>query len=204
MEEKTKRYSIIYADPPWEYRVWSKKGGRGTANSHYATQSIAYLQMLDIEHICADDAVLLMWATFPNLPEAICVGKTWGFVYKTIAFTWVKTNRRNRKLFVGMGHYTRANAEVVLLFTKGKPLKRFSKSVQQVLIAERKKHSEKPVEIRKRIEILFGDVPRIELFARDNDHPLFTDNRGGWDVFGNQVTGSIKIPLKQNNAAVKK
>jgi N6-adenosine-specific RNA methylase IME4 len=203
LEEKTKRYSIIYADPPWEYRVWNKKDGRGTANSHYVTQSIKFLQMLDIDRICASDAVLLMWATFPNLPESINLGKAWGFVYKTIAFTWIKINPRNRKLFVGMGHYTRANAEVVLLFTKGKPLKRFNKCVQQVLIAKRMKHSEKPIEIRKRIEILFGDVQRIELFARDGDHRLFTDDHRGWDVFGNQVAGSIDIPLKLINAAVK-
>lgn len=93
-----------------------------------------------------------------------------------------------------MGYCTRANAEIVLLFTKGKPLKRICKNVQQVIITKRGKHSEKTSEIRNRIVRLFGDLPRLELFARDRGG-FFPDNEfEGWDVFGDEVKNSNNLP----------
>ena len=151
------QYNIIYADPPWTYKVWSKKGAGRTASSHY-------------------DA-LFMWATYPNLKEAFEVIDAWGFTYKTVAFTWTKTYNSG-KLFVGMGYWTRANCEICLLATKGKP-KRQSKSVPQALVHTINKHSKKPDVIRHRIEELMGDLPRIELFARERTE--------GWDAWGNEV-----------------
>lgn len=102
---------------------------------------------------------------------------------------------KNERIFIGMGYYTRANAEIVLLFTKGKSLTRHAKDVPQVLISPRSRHSEKPDEIRKRIVHLFGDVARLELFARQS--PTGYDSKNifeGWDVFGNEVNNSIEIP----------
>lgn len=187
-----KQYALLYADPPWHFRVWSKRGLGRSAEKHYPTQNLEYLKGLNIPAICQDNCILLMWATFPCLEQALELGRAWGFKYKTVAFTWVKKNRIADSLFIGMGYYTRANAEIVLLFTKGKPLKRISKNVPQIFISKRERHSQKPNEIRKRIECLFGNVSRLELFARDNPQVDFK----GWDVFGNEVSGTIEIPEK--------
>lgn len=198
MESVVKKYNVIYADPPWKFKIWSDKGSGRSPETHYLTQSIQALKAFNIPGICEKDCVLLMWATFPCLKYAFDLAEAWGFIYKTVAFTWVKQNKNNERIFKGMGYYTRANAEVVLLFTKGKPLKRVCCNVEQVLISQRGDHSHKPAEIRKRIVKLFGNVPRVELFARDCS-PSFTDNEfEGWDVFGNEVSNSISLPNKAN------
>lgn len=187
-----KKYQIIYADPPWKFNAWSDKGNGRSADNHYTTQSLSELMKMKISAICEDNAVLLMWATAPCLLHATRLGKAWGFQYKTIAFVWVKTNRNNGKTFMGMGYYTRSNAELVLLFTRGKPLKRNQKNIRQVLISPRTEHSRKPAEIRQYIVELFGDISRIELFARDPSDSSDT-SLNGWDVFGNEVQNSIII-----------
>ncbi|MGO3195598.1 MAG: MT-A70 family methyltransferase [Sphingobacterium sp.] len=194
MHVKAKKYDVIYADPPWQYKVWSKKGAGRIAESHYQTQSPEFLKEMNIQAIAGTNCVLFMWATFPCLEQALELGKAWGFTYKTVAFTWIKTNRNNANIFVGMGYYTRANAEIVLLFTKGKPLTRQAKDVPQVLVSPRGRHSEKPDEIRKRIVRLFGEVDRVELFARQSPMQDNDNTFEGWDVFGNEIDNSIEIP----------
>lgn len=196
MESEIKRYDLIYADPPWYYRVWSDKGKGRSAENHYKTQHLDYLKNMDIGAISNKDCVLLMWATFPCLEQAFQLARSWGFAYKTVAFIWIKKNRHTPGLFMGLGYYTRANAEIVLLFTKGKPLKRVSKNVQQVLISARGRHSEKPPEIRSRIEMLFGEVSRVELFARSRPGFFPDEEYKGWDVYGDQVNHSIHINNK--------
>ena len=79
-----------------------------------------YVTAKSVSSIANADSVLFMWATFPCLLEALALGKAWGFTYKTVAFVWVKRNQHNHDLSVGMGYYTSANAEIVLLFTKGR------------------------------------------------------------------------------------
>jgi N6-adenosine-specific RNA methylase IME4 len=191
-----KKYSIIYADPPWEYNVWKKKGKGRTAASHYATLNLESLKKLDVPKICTDDCVLFLWVTFPNLREGLELADSWGFRYKTVAFVWVKTNPKSGGLFVGLGHYTRANAEIVLLFTKGKALERKAKDVRQVIMEPRGKHSQKPDVVRERITNLFGDLPRVELFARDRPDAEQAGIFKGWDVFGLEVKDSIEIESK--------
>ncbi|MGJ1366123.1 MT-A70 family methyltransferase [Chryseobacterium sp. JM1] len=191
---KAKKYDVIYADPPWQYKVWSKKGAGRSAESHYQTQSPEFLKGMNIQAIAGTNCILFMWATFPCLEQALELGKAWGFTYKTVAFTWIKTNRNNATIFAGMGYYTRANAEIVLLFTKGKPLTRQAKDVPQVLVSPRGRHSEKPDEIRKRIVRLFGEVDRVELFARQSPMQDNDNTFEGWDVFGNEIDNSIEIP----------
>jgi len=186
-------YKIIYADPPWEYKAWSKKGEGRSAESHYKTQGVEYLMNMPVQNICEKDSVLLMWATYPCLQEAIKLGIAWGFTYKTVAFTWIKKNRKSDSPFIGMGYYTRSNAEICLLFTKGKPLKRVNKNVEQVLFSPIGKHSQKPSEIRNRIVDLFGDVSRVELFARTRSGMFGNHEYEGWAVFGNQVDNSITL-----------
>lgn len=195
-----KKYQIIYADPPWQYQAWSERGETRSAKAHYETVGNGNLIQLQVNDLAEKDCVLLMWATYPKLIEALEFGASWGFTYKTVAFTWVKKNTRSDSPFVGMGYYTRSNAEIVLLFTKGKPIKRINKDVQQVIFDDEVvyspigKHSQKPDEIRKRIVRLFGDLPRVELFARSREGFFPDYEYEGWDVFGNQVNNSIKIP----------
>lgn len=181
-----KKYKIIYADPPWQYK--DKALNRGGAERHYSTEDHKNLGMLDVESLCDNDCVLFMWATFPKIQEALDLISLWGFEYKTSAFTWIKKNKVSDSYFWGMGSWTRANAEVCLLATRGRP-KRVDMGVHSIIDAKIQKHSEKPQEARDKILRLIGDVPRLEMFARDSEN--------GWDVFGNECKNSIEIPLKK-------
>lgn len=180
-----KKYGIIYADPPWTYKVWSKKGEGRTAQSHYKCMSKEDIQALPIQKIADDNCVLFLWVTYPCLEEGLELIKKWGFVYKTCAFSWVKLNKKTDTPFMGMGYYTRANNEICLLATKGKPLKRINKNVRQIVLSKIQRHSQKPAEVRERIVSLFGNLPRIELFAREKTP--------GWDIWGNEVNSDITL-----------
>ena len=173
-----KKYSIIYADPPWSYKVWSKKGLGRSAESHYPTMSKKDIQELPVQDISEDDCILFLWVTAPCLLEGIELIEKWGFKYKTIGFNWVKRNKKASSWFWGMGYWTRANSELCLIATKGN-IKRISAKVHQVIDTPVQRHSQKPDEVRKRIVQLIGDKPRIELFAREKTE--------GWDVWGNEV-----------------
>ena len=116
------KYSIIYADPPWHYRTYSEKGKGRSADQHYPTMSIEQIKALPVETLAADDCALFMWITFPCMKEAFEVLEAWGFQYKTVAFVWVKQNRVSDSLFWGMGYWTRSNAEICVLATKGCPI----------------------------------------------------------------------------------
>src|SRR3990167_8619167 len=159
-----KKYQIIYADPPWNY---ADQGCQGTMANHYRGISSKDLQDLGggIKKISDENCILFMWATYPMLKDALWLIEEWGFKYKSIAFQWIKLNKNNKKPFYGLGRWTRGNSECCLLATKGKP-KRKSASVFQLIQTPRKKHSEKPAEVRDKILQLMGNLPRIELFAR--------------------------------------
>ena len=174
-----KKYNIIYADPPWSYpKSGGKKSARGLAKSFYDTMTTEDIKNMNIQSISEDNCYCFMWATSPKLPESIEVIKSWGFEYFNVVFTWIKTNKISDTLFWGMGNTTRANAEYVLLGRKGK-LDRLNAGVHSVVMSKIEKHSKKPDEVRKRIEILYGDIPRIELFAREK--------ADGWDSWGNEI-----------------
>lgn len=169
-----KQYSIIYADPPWQYSDKSKN--RGGAARHYSTMSIDELCQLEVP--AAKDALLFMWVTFPMLQDALKVIDAWGFKYKTCGFTWVKTNL-DGTVYAGMGHYTRSNAEVCLIAKRGKGVKRLSAKVKNTQLHPRQEHSKKPDAFRAAIDELYGDVPKIELFARNDAL--------NWDSWGNEI-----------------
>jgi len=140
--------------------------------------NIEDIKELPIKNIAANDCVLFMWVTMPKLNECFDVIKSWGFEYKTCAFTWIKENKNSNSLFWGMGRWTRANAELCLIATKGKP-KRKSAAVHSVVMSKIREHSRKPDEVRDRIVELCGDLPRIELFARQEVE--------GWDCWGDEI-----------------
>ena len=124
-----KKYAIIYADPPWSFKTYSEKGKGRSAERHYPTMQKADIQSLPIKNRSAKDSVLFLWVTAPCLIEGIELISAWGFTYKTVAFTWVKQNKKTDGIFTGMGYYTRSNAEYCLLATKGKVLERKSHSI---------------------------------------------------------------------------
>ena len=170
-----KKYKILLIDPPWSYEDKAKAGNRG-AESHYDVMSLQEIKNLHIKQISDDDSVLFLWATFPLLNQAIHIMEPWGFEYKTVAFTWIKTTNTG-SFFMGMGNWTRSNAELCLLGVRGKP-KRINGGISQIIkTAYNGIHSKKPDIVRKRIVQLCGDLPRIELFGRTRIE--------GWDVFGN-------------------
>ena len=167
-----KKYSVILADPPWAFRAWSNKGMGRSAEQHYSTMRLENIKALPVADLAAEDCVLFLWA------------EAWGFAYKTVAFTWVKENRKSPGLFWGLGYWTRANAEICLLATRGSP-KRQSAAVHQVILSPVEQHSKKPDAVRERIVVLMGDVPRVELFARQETP--------GWDVWGNEVSSCLDV-----------
>ena len=171
------KYQIVYADPGWHYKNKALAGNRG-ACCKYRVSSDRDIIDLPVANIVADDAWLFLWITMPKLFTAERVIKAWGFEYKTNAFTWVKRNKCADSPFWGMGSYTRANAELCLLATRGH-VKRISADVHSVIHEPVREHSRKPDEARKRILRLCGDLPRIELFARG---PAVD----GWDVWGDE------------------
>jgi N6-adenosine-specific RNA methylase IME4 len=174
--ETDKKYQIIYADPPWSYQ---DKKCNGACEFHYATMKIDDICNLPVKTIADKDCVLFMWVTYPMLKEGLKLIEAWGFKYKTIGFQWLKTYPKSTEKFVfGLGRRTRGNTECCLIATKGKP-KRVNNSISQLIISPLGKHSKKPHEARENILKLMGDLPRIELFARQSYE--------GWDCWGNEV-----------------
>lgn len=174
MEFPTKKYQIIYADPPWSYNDKALAGNRGSC-CKYNVQTKDWIDNLPVSTIADDNCVLFLWVTMPKLNECWELIQKWGFTYKTVAFTWIKRNKKSPSWFWGMGRWTRANAELCLIATKGKP-KRINAGIHSIVTTPIEKHSKKPNEVRKRIIQLLGDLPRIELFAREKI--------AGWDVWG--------------------
>jgi len=177
IHKTSQKYSIIYADPPWRY---SDKGSAGAAENHYSTMSIKDICALPVADITADDCVLFLWTTYPMLQEAMTLIAAWGFKYKSIGFQWLKLNRGGKGYFFGLGRWTRGNTEPCLIAIKGKPCRYVqSQSISQIIEHPVMRHSAKPPLAREKIIELMGDIPRIELFAREG--------AAGWDCWGNEA-----------------
>ncbi|MFU2317840.1 MT-A70 family methyltransferase [Rahnella sp. PCH160] len=193
-------YQLIYADPPWQY---SNKISNGAADDHYSTMTLEEIKRLPVWSIAADNAVLALWYTGNFAAEAVELAQAWGFKVKTMkGFTWVKLYEQARgrieraladqtmldfedfldalsaETVMNGGNYTRGNSEDVLIATRGTGLERVSASVKQVVHSCRGEHSEKPAEVRFRLEELYGSVSRIELFSRGD--------AAGWHHWGNE------------------
>jgi len=178
-----KKYNIIYADPPWSFsskELQKYNGIRFTSiNKHYETQSKNWIKELAVKNISEKNCALFLWTTDAHIKDAIETMESWGFKYITVVFIWEKKTK-NGKTVANLGAWTMKNYEICLLGTKGSMLQyKKINNIYQKVEAERTKHSKKPEKVRKNIEQLFGDLPRIELFAREKTE--------GWDVWGNQV-----------------
>ena len=175
-----KKYDVIYADPPWEYK--ESGGGNRVVKAHYPTMCIDDICNLPVNDICTNKAILFLWVTFPRLEQGLKVIKEWGFTYYGLGFDWVKMNQKTPTPAWGMGYYTRQNTEVCLIGVKKDRKCRIKPQVRNVLSvvhSPKREHSRKPDEIRDYIVDICGDIPRIELFARQQHE--------GWDCWGNEV-----------------
>lgn len=174
------KYQVIYCDPPWDYKGQTQHGGKGksdtgSALSHYPTMKLKELIALKpmIDKLADDDCMLFMWASSPHLDQAIDLIKGWGFKWATVGFVWDKQK-------VNPGFYTMSQCELCLIGKKGKiPQPRGARNVRQFVSEMRGRHSAKPHEVRLRIEQMFPDQNKIELFARERVK--------GWDAWGNEV-----------------
>lgn len=177
------KYAIIYADPPWEYSGFTQKGGRSSytngARSYYPTMSLERLKALQVRTLTEKDCLLFLWSTSAHLQEAMELMKSWKFNYMTVGFVWDKQA-------VNPGYYTLAQCELCLIGKRGRiPRPRGARNVRQFISEHRTTHSTKPDEVRRRIENMFPQQRKLELFARKKTE--------GWDVWGNEVTSDIEI-----------
>ena len=189
--ETNKKYKIIYADPPWSYNSASKKGtSRGVAERYYNVMDLETIKKLPIGDLAdKEGAVLFLWITYPHLHELIEVLDAWGFEYKTVAFNWIKIYKNSKNPVLALGYWTRSNAEICVLATRGKDYpRRINKGVSQIIISPQREHSRKPDIVRQKIIELVGDLPRIELFARERIE--------GWDCWGNEVPKDKQTLIK--------
>jgi len=191
-----KKYQIIYADPPWKYQTWTelktKKLRKKCGSICYPSMTSGEIAKLPVDKIADEKCILFIWITMPKLNEVFTVIKRWGFIYKTVAFTWVKQNPSGEGIYSGLGHWTLANPELCLLATHKKFPRRL-KPVKQLIFAPRGKHSQKPPMVRDKIIELVGDLPRIEMFARKPKLLFEDESFKGWDVWGNEVESDIEL-----------
>jgi N6-adenosine-specific RNA methylase IME4 len=171
------QYQLVLADPPWPFKD-QMKGHSFSLDHEYQTQPLEWIKALPVRNITTKDSALLLWVVSPQLDDGIDVLKAWGFKYVTVAFVWSKLTSKGKKVS-NLGRWTMGNVELCLLGRKGK-IGRACKNVKQLIEAERTAHSHKPDELRARAATLFGDVSRIELFARGASD--------GWDQFGDTPT----------------
>ena len=185
-----KKYQIIYADPPWQFssRQLQKYSGNRFASldsREYPTMRLKDIMRLPVADITDNDCALFLWTTDAHIPDALELMVEWGFDYVTVAFVWVKKTP-NWKQVATLGAWTMKNCELCLLGTTGSMLKhKKANNVYQLVEAIRSDHSRKPQEVRDSIVKLFGDLPRIELFARQKVE--------GWDCWGNEVESDIEL-----------
>lgn len=182
-------YRLLYADPPWRFEVRSRAGGLGrAADCHYGTLTLD--QLIEIAPERADDALLAMWVYDPMLPASIALAEAWGFTFCTVLFRWLKTTEDPNQLFLfpvelptprmGLGYHTRGGGcEECWLFKRGSGLPVKRHDIRKEFYAPVREHSRKPDEIAGWLVDLYGDIPRLEMFARTR--------RPGWDVFGNET-----------------
>jgi N6-adenosine-specific RNA methylase IME4 len=187
---RSNSYGVIYADPPWTFATYSRKGKGRSAEAHYDCMSLAEIKALPVADWAAGDCVLFMWTTDPLLPMAFEVIRSWGFTYKTVGFYWAKLNKSaskpvsvDRSFFTGLGFWTRANPEICLLATRGHPRRR-SANVKKLIVSPRREHSRKPDETYRRIEALCQG-PYLEMFARSP--------RPGWDAWSEKGLTASEI-----------
>lgn len=173
-------YDVILADPPWTFRVWNAaKVSRHTSHK-YDLMSVEEICALPVGDVAGKNAALFLWATWPNLEDAMRVIPAWGFDYRSLAWVWVKAKKNGTGFHFGLGYYTRANSEPCLLAIKGR-MPVVAKDVMALIYSQVRQHSRKPDEQYGKIERLYPGRRYVELFARER--------RLGWDSVGGAIDG---------------
>ncbi len=174
-------YGVLLVDPPWLFRTRGVHGTRHASN-HYdvmTTDDICKLQ------VPADDnCAMFLWATWPNLMDAFRLIEAWNFTYRTIAWVWVKKNKKADSYFTGLGYYTRSNTEPCLLAVRGR-MKVQDRGVQSLIVSRIRAHSQKPYEQYEKIQRLYPEAKKLEMFARQK--------REGWHSWGNEIESDVRI-----------
>jgi site-specific DNA-methyltransferase (adenine-specific) len=188
------KYQIIYADPPWSFYngksvqpSQNKAGGALIKKIEYPVLSVDAIKAIDVPSISDDKCALFIWTTDHHLPYCFDVISSWGFTYKTVGFAWQKLTKSGKPVCQMAPYTNKSGIELCLLATKGFKASELVKNqkVRALVSSERQEHSKKPDEVRNRIVELCGNLPRIELFARQRS--------AGWDVWGNEVDSSLDI-----------
>jgi N6-adenosine-specific RNA methylase IME4 len=164
-------FSVVYADPPWEY---ANSGLHGAAAEHYPTLPTTALCDLPLVERLAENAVCFLWVTNPLLVDGLAVLGSWGFAYKT-NFVWVK----DRETYGKLGFYCYGQHELLLLGVKGSFLPAEEGKVSSLLQYPKREHSRKPEEVYALIETMYPGAAYVELFARTQ--------RQGWTAWGSEV-----------------
>jgi len=181
-------YGVILADPPWPYSDGGH--GNGRARDHYPLMKIKDIFDLPIKHMLCEDAVMILWSTWPQLDNAFKLIGHWGFEFVT-GFPWLKTydppfcdlfGETIIKPTYGTGCWVRGCSEPILIGKHGNA--KHPKNGWMGLISERMNHSRKPDTIYQYAESFPG--PYLELFARRR--------REGWDLWGNELPNDVLIP----------
>lgn len=182
-------FDILYVDPPWRYAARNNTSTKfgGGAMAHYPTMSTDELIELGAAagSLAADNSLIFMWATGPKIPDALRVMNSWGFKFATVGFVWIKMTKL-WKVFAGPGNYTGANAEFVLVGRRGSMLQIAKRLVPSVVMSLRERHSQKPEEVAARIDLMYPDARKLEMFARRSD-------RQGWAFHGYEVPGGVRL-----------
>ena len=185
-----KKYNIIYADPPWYY---AGGGFPSTSDKHaYPLMKTADICELPVRDIVQPDALLFLWTTMTHIPDALRVIEAWGFRYVTNGFTWVKVHEKSKIPVIGMGYWTRQNAELCLVAKCGRP-RRQHKCISSVIIEPRRRHSQKPDQVRRDIVRICGDLPRVVLETRKENELFARQKAPGWDIWGNELVNDIEL-----------
>jgi len=179
------KFEIIYADPPWNYKGQRQHAGSGNADTggaalHYPTVTLTDLKRLDVASMAADDCLLFLWVTNPHLDQGVDLMRAWGFKWATVGFAWDKQR-------VNPGFYTMSQVELCVIGKRGKiPQPRGRRNVRQLVSSMRRAHSQKPDEVRERIEQMFPTQSKLELFARQRVD--------GWSAWGNEIESTVHVP----------
>jgi N6-adenosine-specific RNA methylase IME4 len=177
-----RRYAVLYADPPWHFKVYNEESGvERAAGNHYSTMSLDEICALPVLSLATPDAALFMWTTVPHLRESFDVLAAWGFEYKT-NIVWVKDK-------IGLGYFVRNQHELLLVATRGDmPSPSPGNRPPSVITAPRREHSRKPDEAYEMIEQMYPELPKIELFARHA--------RAEWAAWGNEVESALAFSMR--------
>lgn len=167
-------YSMIMADPPWTFALYSEKGEEKSAQAQYSCMSLDQIQRLPISGLAKPDCLLWLWCTNPLLREGIATLEAWGFEFKT-AGHWAKTTKHGKQAF-GTGFILRCAGEPFIIGTRGNP--KTTRVVRSVIMGQVREHSRKPPEAYCEAERLMPGARRADVFTREV--------RPGWDAWGNE------------------